>query len=169
MSNDHVSAREIELVVAEWLGVRQRLIVPNVSWGMHLHECDLLALSRSGWATEIEIKVSKADLKRDGHKHHQHRSHRIQYLYFAMPRAMRDCVEHVPIHAGIILVHSNEWGLYRCEIARRPIANPSACKFTADERLELARLGAIRIWSLKRRILEVQQRLAAFAEQDYSI
>ena len=42
---------------------RANLIVPNISWGLGLHECDLLVLTSSGYATEIEIKVSKADLK----------------------------------------------------------------------------------------------------------
>jgi len=42
---------DIEIAVMEYLGTRTNLIVPNVSWGMDLHECDILSLSKAGYAT----------------------------------------------------------------------------------------------------------------------
>ena len=62
-------AGHIEVSVAIYFGVRQNLIVPNVSWGLDFgHEIDLLKVSQSGYATEIEIKVSKQDIIRDKSK-----------------------------------------------------------------------------------------------------
>lgn len=163
-----IKTKDIEIAVAEWLGVRQqRLIVPNVSWGLGIHECDILTVSHSGYASEIEIKVSKSDLCRDAHKHHQHRSQRIKYLYFAMPASMCEYEADVPTQAGIILVDYYDFR-YQCTLTRRPTPNKLAKKFTDAEMFTLARLGALRIWSLKRRVLELERRCIS-CECDYSI
>lgn len=62
---------ELEIAIMEYFGIRQNLIVPNVSWGMNgLHECDVLILSKAGYATEVEIKISKPDLLKDRDKKH---------------------------------------------------------------------------------------------------
>lgn len=173
-----MTAAEVELAVANWIGTREHLCVPNVSWGMHLHECDLLYLSDKGFATEIEIKVTKSDLKRDAQKRHQHRSPRIKFLYYAMPITMADCAELVPEHAGILLASRRQpltWerepGRMRleCKVTREPETNRAAAAFTDTERLQLARLGALRIWTLKKRILELEGRSLADACTDYSI
>ena len=169
-----LTTREIEVAVVEWLGVRERLTVPNVSWGLNMHECDLLTLNKSGYASEIEIKVSKSDLKADAHKSHLHRSNRIRHLYFAMQKEMECCEEFVPIQAGIVLVwhDADAYGdkpRYRCQLVRRPITNKCARKFTPEEVLDLARLGTLRIWTLKRRVLELEHKIAVQQEADYSI
>ncbi len=168
-----MTAGEIELALNHWLS-NERLAVPNVSWGLRVHECDILTLSRSGYATEIEIKVSKSDLKRDADKDHGHRSQRIKYLYFAMPEAMRDCIGDVPEHAGIVLVSTDKYGDYQCQIIREPQPNVAARKFTDTEAFALARLGALRIWPLKWRVWELELELEYLIhghnqDQDYSI
>jgi hypothetical protein len=64
-----MKAIHVELAVASYFGIRRHLIVPNVSWGLGLrHECDLLIVRESGFAAEVEIKVSKSDLKKDVEK-----------------------------------------------------------------------------------------------------
>lgn len=143
---------EMELAIAEWLGPRSHLIVPNVSWGMLNHEADLLCLSRSGYATEIEIKVSVSDLRRDHKKQHQHNHSLIRYLYFAVPVEMGDCWADVPAGAGIIVVDNScpdhvyaSWP----KIIKPPRANPLARRFTIEQQYQLARLGTLRIWTLK--------------------
>jgi hypothetical protein len=132
---------------------RRFLVVPNASWGVQLHECDLLALTASGYAHEIEIKVSVQDLKRDHKKRHGHESKRIKCLWFAAPSVMREAMlEHVPEHAGIILVREDD-GSPRpiLEIIRKPRRRPGVQPFTPDERYALARLGTIRYWSNRNR------------------
>ena len=112
-----------------------------------MHECDLLSLSRSGYATEVEIKVSVSDLRADQHKRHKHDDDRIRYLYFALPLRMENCAVVVPERAGVILV--SRFG--RCVVRRRAKPNPDAHKWTDEDRLQLARLGTLRIWGLKER------------------
>ena len=128
---------------------RKFLVVPNAAWGVQLHECDLLALTVSGYAHEIEIKVSVHDLKRDREKYHHHESRRIKCLWFAASAEMREAMlEHVPEHAGIILVHDQSHGWSRVlEIVRKAQRRPDAKAFTLEERYDLARLGTIRYWS----------------------
>jgi hypothetical protein len=128
---------------------RKFLVVPNASWGVGLHECDLLALTASGEAHEIEIKVSVGDLKRDSEKRHHHESKRIKCLWFAAPACMREALlEHVPERAGIIIVHDQSRGYSGVlEIVRKPQRRADARAFTFEERYDLARLGTIRYWS----------------------
>ena len=146
---DFMTAKDVELAIVDWLDVRQYLIVPNVSWGLGVHECDLLALSKSGYATEFEIKVTKADLIRDSKKEHGHRSGKIKHLYFAIPEEIESCADLIPANAGIVVI---EYWSYRfhCRILREAPANGNARPFTDEERFKLARLGTMRMWNLKR-------------------
>ncbi len=147
--NKKITAVDIEIAVAKYFGWRQNVIVPNVSWGLHIHECDMLILSGAGYATEVEIKISKADLIKDKMKRHGHRDNRIKSLYFAIPEKLCEYQEHVPAHAGILFVHqipdSEE---YSCKEFRKPTTQNSV-KFTEKEKYELCRLGIMRIWAIK--------------------
>lgn len=138
---------------------RHFAIVPNVSFGLLIHECDLLVVRNSGYALEVEIKVSVSDLKRDVLKRHGHRSHKIKELYFAVPAKLYDvAVEHAPSRAGIIVVSRRNSGfavnaLY-ATIDRPAVPNKDARPLTAREMQTVARLGAMRIWALKRKLIE---------------
>jgi hypothetical protein len=52
---------EMEVELGRYFNYRQNIIVSNVSWGLGIHECDLLIITKSGYATEVEIKVSLSD------------------------------------------------------------------------------------------------------------
>ena len=69
---DKITTPEIEVRVASFFNPRQNIIVPNISWGVNLHECDLLIIRKSGYGIEVEIKVSKSDLIADAKKPHHH-------------------------------------------------------------------------------------------------
>lgn len=142
---------EIESIVARLWGYRQNIIVPNVSWGAGVHECDLLILSKAGYATEIEIKISKKDLKKDSEKKHRHESDKIRYLYFAIPEKLLNCLDLVPQRAGIIAIsqYPDPDHGFRGEVLRHPEVNEKARKWTEAERINLGRLGCMRIWTLK--------------------
>lgn len=149
-----ITTAEMELVVARFFSPRVNLVVPNVHWGMDLsHECDLLVLSPAGYATEIEIKVSKSDLIRDKDKGHGHNSYKIKYLYFAIPRALMEFQEHIPERAGILVVEpfSEKYTGLTCRRIRMARAHNNY-KFNAKDRLRMSRLGALRIWDLKESI-----------------
>jgi hypothetical protein len=150
-----ITTPEIEVQCAEWFNYRQHLIVPNVSWGMNMHECDLLIVTKSGYCYECEIKVSRQDIKRDAQKCHGHNDPRIKRLYFAMPTYLEKHVDYIPSRAGILLIapegEENKYG--RRIRLKRPAENQKgAHKLTDSERYKVARLGAMRIWNLKRKL-----------------
>lgn len=146
-------ADEIEVHLAEYFHYRTKLIVPNVSYGWGLHyEADLIILYKSGWWDEIEIKVStsdiKADLKKRKWNHYKFNTGYLQNfprkIYFAVPYDLKDN-PNIPERAGVISVHPSGF----CCKERPPKVNKRAKKATPDQRLKLAELGSMRIWSLK--------------------
>jgi hypothetical protein len=139
---------EIEVAVAEYFNPRTNLIVPNVSWGMFLHECDLLVLTPSGYAYEIEIKTSKQDLIKDLDKPHKHDSKKIKKLYFAIPSKLVDCISYIPERAGVIIINEET---RRCKKIREAKVWNNY-KFSDSDRYMLARLGSMRIWNLKQKL-----------------
>lgn len=149
---------EVEMAVARYFGTRINLVVPNVSWGLGIHECDLLVMTKAGYCYEVEIKRSKSDLIADKNKRHGHRDwrhkNRIRMLYFAITPNLIPHIEHVPEHAGIIVCHPN----LVCEKIREARVQ-QAVPLGDLERFKLARLGALRIWTLKAKICKQQRRL----------
>jgi hypothetical protein len=128
------------------------------------HECDLLVVTKSGYCYEIEIKVSLADLKKDAEKRHGHRDSRIKKLYFSVPEKLLDKgMPFIPDHAGIITVGPaektnyiyllNDELRYKCKTIREPQAFP-AQPLSQTDRFQVARLGTMRIWSLKYKIIK---------------
>lgn len=121
------------------------IVVPNISHGMFAYEIDLLALSGSGWAHEIEIKTSKSDLIADKKKRHGHhdKKNRIRCLWFAGPEKLeQDFFDHAPERAGIIIVTPHGYCLTR----RKPKIQTNSRKFTDEERIKLMRLAYMRFW-----------------------
>lgn len=156
---EKINCVDIEVAVANMFNIRQNIIVPNVSWGAGLHECDLLILRKSGHAIEVEIKISKQDLKKDFLKSHGHRSDRIKELYYAVPEFLKEvALELVPVTAGVIVCQKWSWNNEGVEwytsakIEREPDA-PKHITYQKWDKVEInnvARLGCLRIWNLKR-------------------
>ena len=152
----------MEAYLSKYLDPRRNIIIPNASWGLGVHECDLLAISVAGYATEIEIKISRADLRADVKKHHDHKSQKIKFLYFAVPSELaRDVlldtnIYEKPAHgwhgaqqrgllppqAGVLIVAST--GRVFC--ARKAAANSGAEPFDAKAWQKFARLMTLRYW-----------------------
>ena len=166
MENKLTSA-DIEVAVANYFKPRVNLIVPNISWGMNLHECDVLILNSSNYAIEVEIKISKADIKADLKKRHGHNSDRIRRLFFAIPETLntKDVIDLIPERAGIFAV-SNRYPVYqtlpygdpkkisywmqpRCKVIRNAQINKNARPFTDMERINVGRLGMLRYWNIR--------------------
>lgn len=141
---------EIELAVANHMNIRTNIIVPNISWGLLPHEADLIILSSKGYLTEIEIKVSASDLKADRLKKHNHSSNLIKKLYFAIPEKLLKHVEYVPEKAGVLFV--DYYG--RVKEFRKARLNTSARKLTDKEIFQVLRLGNMRTWGLRRKLLQ---------------
>jgi len=147
---NYETTEEIEIAVANHFGWSKKLIVPNVSWGMGIHECDLLISTPSWFLWEIEIKISLSDLKKDLEKRHGHNSNKIKYLYFAIPVKLKPHIHHIPKRAGILIV-GNTGHIFH---EREPIRNKNARKLTSGEINQLMRLAVMRLWPLKETLLK---------------
>lgn len=151
------TARQIEMAIADHFDIRRNLIIPNVSWGLfNYHEADLLVLFPSGWCSEVEIKVSSQDIKKDLEKRHKHKEKNLKELWFAVPEDLSSHPD-IPPEAGILAVNRYEWrGLtrYSVSVKRVPKKNKLARKFTEEEKIKLMRLGCLRIWTLKKKLEE---------------
>lgn len=161
MKKFNISTEEIESVIANHFGVRTNLIVPNISWGFGIHECDLLIVSKAGYCTEVEIKISAADLKKDLSKGHKHKSNKIKYLYFAIPSYLANYVEFIPVNAGIFVITSK----HRVFCIAKPVQNSSCRAITLQEQYEVARLGALRIWGLKNKCIDRKNQIKYLREK----
>lgn len=156
-----ITTIEIEEAVARKFGVRTNIIVPNVSWGLQgMHECDLFVIKMSGYAVEVEIKISKSDLLADFKKGHNHkdRQNRIKEFYYAMPEnILKTCKELIPQNAGIISCRRSDWGkkLVYASFEKDPVPIKDARKLTIEEQFKVAKLGTMRIWSLKNKIIKL--------------
>jgi hypothetical protein len=153
-----ITTLEMELSVAHYFSWRTNLIVPNVSWGFGIHECDLLIVTKAGYCYEIEIKVSLSDLKHDLDKKHKHKSKIIKKLYFAIPEYLLSSAEKfIPEHAGILKVVENKNKFSNINYCKqhREAKNNEVEKLTEEQRLQIARLGTMRIWALKQKIIKL--------------
>lgn len=150
---------EIEIAMMDYIGVRQNVIVNGIHWGITLgnrsmHECDLLSLTKSGYASEIEIKISKSDLLKDKKKKHNHFHKHIKYLWFAVPEKLKGiALEEIPERAGLYTLHKWEDGRITVHIEKHAIPRKNAVKWPNEERNDLMKLGTMRIITLKRQLL----------------
>jgi len=151
--------------VMEYFGIRQNIIVPNVYWGINGldYECDLIRLTKSNYATEIEIKVSKYDLKKDKEKLHNHGSSLFRYLYFAVPAELSEfALSEIPEKAGLLSVEKRKsqysWEklpfVYKVTEIKKPKVNKFSRRWSDEERCKLLRLGTMRILGLKKMIVK---------------
>ena len=151
-----VTTAEMEVAIAKYFGIRKHIVVPNVSWGFFNHECDLFFIRTSGYGFEVEIKRSKSDMLADFKKKHGHkdRQNRIVQLYYAFPEELLSKVEDlVPEECGIITVSRSEWNNKAYASMRRDAKRKKGAKqLTQKEQLKIARLGTLRIWTLKEKL-----------------
>lgn len=165
--------------------LRRNIVVPNVSWGLLEYEADFVSLSKSGYLTEVEIKRSWEDFRKDFKKKHLHDDPRIAYFYYCVPKSIANKVmdalyvvepfdcgwrkykitgikEGVPTNAGLITYDNHDWEGNECEwIGIDFIAyagrRKAARKLTDQEQLKLAHLGCMRVWDLKKKIAKLQE------------
>lgn len=124
--------------------LRTSVFVPNVSWGLGIHECDMLIMRKSGFCVEIEIKVSISDLRADQKKSHGHRSEKIKELYYAIPSKMAKptVIDLIPERAGLYVV-SSHGKVVKLISARH---NQVARALTEEEQKKLLYLAHFRAW-----------------------
>lgn len=172
------AVHEIEKMLAEHWGIRQNLVVPNVSWGFFAtHEADLVVITKSGYLTEIEIKRSWTDFLADFKKDFYHADDRIAQFFYAVPECMVvPCLEYIDRKKeegpeffkgripGVVLYRTPDESKYRrVEVARLPSATRKheTVKLTEKEISAIARLGTLRYWSLLDKLAAAEKKLNA--------
>lgn len=158
-----ITTIEIECEIAKHFGIRQNIIVPNISWGLiGMHECDMFIIKKTGFAVEVEIKISRSDLLADFKKEHNHvdRGNRICEFYYAMPKELYEkCKDLIPEGAGIFITewiysdYYEKWSLYT-RMQREATRIKGARRLTDAEQMKVAKLGTMRIWTLKAKIIK---------------
>ncbi len=143
--------------------------VPNVTYGFNWGnwESDLLVVSKSGYLTEVEVKVTLADWKADKKKAWfkttnwwDPRFKSLTYFYYAAPAelAQRWPEVGIPDFAGVLGVDFNN--AYSPVVLRKAQRNPEAKKVGLARMHALARLGSMRSWTTRNTIDGLQQRIA---------
>lgn len=144
---------ELELLVAEFFNVRTKLIIPNVFWGFNMnYEADLVVVTKSKYAYEVELKVSKNDLKKDHLKRNCHNDKRFKRLYFAMPEDIYD-ENMVPETAGVLLAKYFKGKWYLSE--KRKPKDRKTKPLSDKEYMKLLHLLATRVWSMKKKFVKL--------------
>ena len=150
---------EIELAIVNSgiFNKRNDIIVPNVSWGLLNHEADMVVMTKSGYLTEIEIKRSWEDFKADFKKDHQHDDERVYKFYYCVPSLIKDKViellktryEFIPA----VLSYTEEGVVIDLKVGF-PNTNRGR-KLFLEEQLTIARLGCMRVWNLKQKLVDI--------------
>ena len=172
-----ITCTHIELAIMKEFDHRKNVIVPNVTsmMGIVPFETDMLVLTKAGMAYGFEIKVSKSDLVAEFKKRQhtdfdkwmynktglEHYYGKFKYFYFAVPERLKDyAMEIVPERFGIYSYYTWKRSGHATQHmekfyeARKPLFLFNR-KWNDKERFEVARLGAMRIYTLKKRILNL--------------
>lgn len=135
---------------------RQDIFIPNLSWGLLDYEADLVIITKSGYLTEVEIKRSWEDFKADFKKTHKHDDPRVYKFYYCVPESILDRVidflreKYGTIYPSVLGVSENgSIGFYGNGTPYR-----GGRKLFIEEQLTAARLGCMRVWNLKEKLLK---------------
>ena len=158
---------DIEIAIFRKYDIRRSLIVPNVSnqMGLVAFETDMLVLSEAGYAHGFEIKTSKSDLKAD-FKKPQHQKFndffkngktglerfygKFKYFSYAVPEQLREpALELIPQFCGLYVFNKKEFPETSTFSEARAPKKLFSYQWTLAQKYELARLGTMRVYSLK--------------------
>ena len=167
-----LSVKEIQLALRDCsllFDLRNDLVCPNVSWGLLPYEADLLGVKKNGIVTEVEIKRSYEDFKKDFEKDHKHDASIITYFYYCVPESILDkCIDYMLKHYNVDVSEDNYSKnlpavLYYTEdagIRRAYEKNGKFCfgserrsgytKISVDDYAVVGRLVSLRYWDMMR-------------------
>ena len=181
MTTKDLTTLDMEIILMKHFDFVRKIIVPNVTdmSGLVEFETDLLILSKSNYATGIEIKISKSDLLNDLKKRQYGKYFTkdadnltqkckkyysaFKYFYYAVPDFLVEEAKKV-IHpfCGILSIEINDYEFFtksefkvREEIKVNEVRKP---KFLNNNRWNdkqvnhLLRLGNMRVYALKNRL-----------------
>lgn len=148
------------------------VLVDNCNWTGY--ECDVLGVTTDLRIIDVEVKISRADLKADAKKDkwwHRRSSFRFEYgydhgpaapdirrewpgkvwkHYYAMPAEiwkpeLLDCL--ASTRSGVILLREQRHGAIAvAEVVRRATPNKDAERIKPEDVIDIARLANLRMW-----------------------
>ena len=165
--------RKIAAWLARWFfGRRYLLVLPNPYWTGH--ECDVLGVAPNLKLIDVEIKISRADLKIDAKKNKWWRHNyswrpwagetdpgpkprnwppKVWKHYYCVPTEIwkPELAESVSPISGILLIRDTGPAhpknvRFAIDVFRRCRANPDAKPIEANDAIDLARLASLRMW-----------------------
>lgn len=151
--------------------------LPNCTWTGD--EIDLLVVAPCLRVIDVEIKISRADLKADKDKDKWWRypqgywprdkrdamrtprewPRKVWKHYYAMPAEIwrDDLLDHVQPASGVLLLHPPRHGdLVRVQSVKRAQPNRDAVALDASAIMQLARLTSLRMWDAYKRLYPVR-------------
>lgn len=156
---------EIQILVSQLFGIRDNIIVPNVSWGFFdTHEADMVVINKSNYLTEIEIKRSWSDFRKDFTKTTTHDEGKVMWKYFAVPeKILKKVSEYLTLNHRIdwgIISYNDLGGIWLVRHPKNHGDTDPKKKLFIEERLSIARLGCMRIWKLKSQLDEARHTIS---------
>lgn len=155
-----ITTLDMEVALMKHFKFTQNVVVPNISYGFGLHECDLLVVRKSRWMVEVEIKVTKQDFLNDLKKLHGHKDkkNRIKELYYAVPDYIYDDVKKLlPKNAGLIVCNRRRGRIY-CNVVVKPKKIKNSRKLTEKEYVKFLELGCMKIYAIKNRLSKLSKK-----------
>lgn len=141
------------------------LLVPNCSWPGN--ECDLLAVTPNLRIIDVEIKISRSDLKADAKKDKWYHGWdwridgpyndgprrprqwpaRVWKHYYCLPRAIwaPELLPAINPVSGILLIQDRDDGIL-LRVERRAKPDTKADRITPEDAIDIARLASLRMW-----------------------
>lgn len=171
MWNEHLIAREISL---QTLARKCVVLVDNCGWTGH--ECDVLGVTTDLRIIDVEVKISRADLKADAKKDKWWKSltwseklaagrdpqnrelwdsrdpaehpRKVWKHYYALPKDIwkPELLECLPSKASGVLLLENSNGAIRVRCERRATPNKDAYRLTQENVIDIARMANLRMW-----------------------
>jgi len=159
------SERQIAGYLARITFQRKHLIVPNCNWTGN--ECDLLVVTPNLRIIDVEIKISRADLRADAAKDkwwhpRPWRRHgepqpqrtprvwppRVWKHFYCLPKEIWTpelFVGMAPV-SGVLLIRDAGPGVFHISCVRKSRPNRDAEKIDAEDAIDIARLAGLRMW-----------------------
>ena len=146
------------------------LLVPNCQWPGS--ECDLLAVTPNLRIIDIEIKVSRSDLRADAKKDkwfHQwdwridgpypqrgeqkkrrprQWPRRVWKHYYCLPEQIwtDDLLAVIQPVSGVLLIRDDKYDGFHIRVKRMAKPDRTADKIDAEDAIDIARLASLRMW-----------------------
>lgn len=183
--SEHTIARAIAL---QTLARKCVVLVDNCNWTGH--ECDVLGVTTDLRIIDVEVKISRADLKADAKKdkwwNRQYgawnpdlrrqeitataRQHppKVWKHYYALPREIwrPELLDCLPSKAsGVLLLRERRGSGIEVNCERRATPNKDATRLKPEQVMDIARLANLRMWEAYQRQSQAEAERSHYYQQ----